>query len=940
MPISTTSYVSKTGLPYVFLTDPVTGELLNVTAVNTTPTFTVNGAACAVTGPWWADATHCCPWAAYRPIVPIVPTDVVTITTVDGWATCGKASVPGVVGGVVRNWVGVLEPGIGKLGGIPMPGYDAPRTMKVGFNPGWGFKPGATTPASLTQNWWHRIGYTTGVLTSDANGRPLSINGTLSAALLATPSTGAVDGRGMPIAMGTVRLVVNETSPAAPMTIAAALNGASVQITGPVVTPGTIVNGVEMRKTWTWTTSYTSTDPASFQASLAFYVRTADGKPGAYTLQDERLLMPGNDVMADDPLTIDANVKAWLTTDSGRTPAILRFNEIFWGFDGNTSAVVPTDRRQPGEWSWANPRLYQSVAVASVRTYDLGVSPDVWFDEAFPNATAVPGVPATYQIAPADVGYQNYSGPGGGWFVFEVVTAAPHPFRSGQAAIFAGSALAAIPVTNGNGPALTASLVGASLEVFKTSPTSFAGMGWRGNFVNAIGQLGGVNNVVGTNVVTGATATVSLPDSAALPVEAGASIAGQLPGTDLWLNTPGPATDDAVTAIVTAALSTLPTGRNVYVERWNEVWSYINAHAYDAAIGNLATLAPGPENWLQTYVRLTAHHHDVATAAANVTGRGGSIKRVFATQYGGPGTTAAMVLYAGQKKVQIDVVSPAPYVGTPSDPTLTYAAASVYAPDSRLKVAAAEPNPFSVAQWIDLLRHYLKYNTRDNGPNGLHGQQRKALSGYVPVNGQPAGFVPSLVAYECGLQLVLPDGVSDDPAMRMQEIHDIVYSPAIADAIDAVLGSYQLAGYDTVLWYNLCMQRQKEAVWGATTWAGQKPGPGLSNKSWLVDHQGHDDTNESVVLYALRRWMDTANVIGGPPPPASASATCNVTSADDVLAVTGTSTIPVSIGTWNVTENADVAAVAALAALPPSTMTIVGTDGTTVTVTGHGFTVH
>jgi hypothetical protein len=864
--ITLSSYVSKTWLPYVFATNSSTSELTDIIAVATAPTFEVNGSIISVTGPFWSDTNHYLPWVIYRPIVPILSTDTVTISTTTGWATAqGPHFLPDVTLQPVLNFVGQLEIGIGKSNGVAMPNFAVTPTMRLGYNITWGGKAGPTNPYSPFRNWIHRS-QLIGSITLDANFHPVSVSGQAELIVYSNVAEqGTVDSRGIPINLGTITLVVNESAPATPMSIDLGIPGSprpsNIVKTGPVITHGPVVDGVEIGKQYQWTYNYVS-NPSTYSAEIALIIFSGSG--GAWTISDEQIFMPGNGVSS---VYADQNVINWVTTPTGRTPDILRWVDVINNFDGVSNVIDNSDRQPITQWTWNLPHVEQNatIAISEIRNYNLTTSPVVWFEQNYPNVVAVGGGPLPYQIAPSSVGYLNDGGAGTGWYIGEVVTAAPHGLKTGQSVAFGNSGLAGLPCTNGNQSPTTVSLNGGSCEVWVTSATSFAFTEFNG-FTNSIGQPGNINGIIGSNPVT-ATALLTVPAPGDVPVEAAAMTTASFPRTNFWLNIPGCATYDCVADIATAALNNLPGDRDLYVERSNEVWSNISWTRLDYGLGQLGVVNSTPENEAQSYVTLTGVFHNIVQAQITALGKTNKLVRVFGIQCVVGGANA-IISYANtwnaanpDNPIMIDAIAAAPYFGVHvNDATITMACASVYSTDSR-SIAFGTSNPFSMGQYIDLLRHVIKYNTSFNGPNGIFASINAAIATYVPCGTQPAGFVPSFIGYEGSIGQPIPSTVytSGNAAMLTDMLHDVQYDPENINAQLAYFGMCQFGGMSTTTILSLCLPREPPNAWGYYQWAGQKPGYGLSNQFWIDDQLGHDDTNESVLGQSWLNWADVAN---------------------------------------------------------------------------------
>ena len=439
-----TAYVAKSGSVVYFFAIDTMGLLSVISAINNNPTISVNGSPVTAEGPFWTNSSKNTPFVCYQ-IPTVTSGQTVTYTASFAWFTCGAGSASTATNAPIANYVGQLEPGVGSLAlNGPIPGFGIPTnpTLGLGFCNSW---PGGQNPGeifTLFRNWLKR-GTWTNVIQKDSYGHPQIISATSACEPVDIGQQNYVDGLGVPIPTGNWAFVYDETAPATPMTVSASIYGpgyGSLSVTGPL--GGTLVESVLVGRYYLFDVQYTSSTPSSYEILITVSVSgTGTGGSGNWTIQNERLVQPGDSLSTTDPYTtaygtaspgtavpgtfaLNSTVKGWLTTPNGNGPSMLRSTGLDSTFDGVCSAVDADDLAGPYEFSYDNSA--RNISCSSIRPYVVGSgnSQYVWLTYPWSGASAVAGGPAPYAIAPSSINYLNFSGTNTDWFVGEIVTAA------------------------------------------------------------------------------------------------------------------------------------------------------------------------------------------------------------------------------------------------------------------------------------------------------------------------------------------------------------------------------------------------------------------------------------------------------------------------------------------------------------------------------------
>ncbi len=907
--LTTPGYVSETGLLMVYCEGNVSDLNNLVTAITSNPSFFKNGSGTpmAVTGPFWRDVRKDSCLVAYRPNTPLLLTDSVTMTTTAGWATTTAGAMPAVTLQALTNNFGQPEPSVGNFGGIAYPGFDQDSsqwTMPLGYNITHG---GESIYFAMYYSFANAIHRETAgmaaVASTDANGNPLTLGAKYAISCLWGNSAGFADSRGCPEPMGVYRFIADESAPATPMVVT--LTGtANVTISAPTIT------GTGVGKTWAWTVAYSPANPVSYFANLTLNIDKPVGGsfPCDWTLGTNfRLQMPGNPTRPTSNYAIDENVRDWLTTPSNKIPEFLRWVDAIIGSNGISTQVDQGDMLNPLEPFW-NP-AQTTVNITAFRNFDPVRSPYTYWSQHWPNATTPGGGPpsAPYGVA-TSAGMENFTGVNTGWIMTEAVyDNSVYQLKSYQTIQF-GAGIPLLPCTNGNLPNVNCNISSMGVTIFMTSPTTFVfswfppGTANVSRPTNTTGIAGNINTLVGTTAVT-TTASLRVPDTGTVGYAGSAHVTGEL-GSGYHMNIPAGATDAFVTAAAAQVFANYPSGGSVLVEYSNELWSIIGSMLGMYMLGNCQALSHTYTTRSQTAVLRARQVHDLVVAAAATAGWTGTIIRAFGSQYGNIGETTAIISFVNTynaanpgSPIQVDAVLVAPYMPAPAftDVTLNAACASVYA-QNPASTQFGNANPFTRSQWWDLFAHQIKYYTADNGPAGRAALTLNALRQYVPVNAQPAGFVPAMRGYEGGLQNVYTGSTATGAgatAMNLQLMHDLQYDPMARKFDLANYQSWQFSGFSHVNIYGLCMIRQPPNVWPQYMWAGQQPGPGdgtvngVTNLFYSDTGQAEDYHNQSVRGDMWREWADVTN-------PATAP-------QDAEGAITLGALVPAGVGTFRTT---------------------------------------
>ena len=920
MALAVTAYVGRLGLNvYWFAVDGTTNALRQITAVGGNPTCTVNGSSVALQGPWWSDGIagganeEGLPFVAYTLATPALATDVVEYSASSGWFTA-SGSAPAATNAAVANYVGQFEPGIGNFAivtGVPVnvPGFgvnDMVPTMPVGFNSSWSGSALYFGTYNWQQNWFKKCSKGTNLGSPlDTHGHPLTITAASVWKPIQVQQANLVDNRLTPIPLGVWTFVADETLPGSPMTVTIACSSPG-HIASSGTTPGTLVNGVRVGKTW-WFDLELVASPSNWGPEPTITFGGAGGTyPANWTLQNERLIPPlvtsaagGNAAQTyvdgepyqavggatvDGKFAIDQNLIHNLTTPSGKGPATIRFMDAMMSFDGRTGESDASTLQSPYNIQWQGTE--HQFTLSQIRPYDPAVSPYVYFPQAYPGTSNIGDGTTPYAIAIAGVGdgtvgWLNFGGSTTGWLVAEFVTTGSHGLVSGQnITLPSGGGLSSVTQTAGSSSTTTFSASAGSQPIWVTSATTFV-MTLFGNSTVTTGMPGLINNISGTQTVTG-NGYVFIPDNGSLAAQVLARAASQWTGCRAWWNIPGPAMDNLITSLAQTALAYTDPGHEHIIELENEVWSNDFAKIIAYANGKLGLLGTQSGHYNDWLVGQSARAYWLWRAVFDAAGRGNEVKLCVGGQF----TDSAVTQSVASSVATYNAANPsqpcvwdyhciADYIYSETGTTFKNAAALVYKSDSRSIGFGSGNNAWTVAQWLELLRHNIKYDTFQINGNWLT-QILGWLDGYTAVGPQPFGYVPQLVGYEGSIQNLFPH-VDNTGSYTLQGdgTHDCAYHP---DVLHAMRTFYQRQQYIGLKFLNVCAYNmvrwnlsgtngtQPALAWGQWNWAAQDFGYGdgsdgkATNQFSAGTGTSYDNVNVSVLGQAYQNWAEAANV--------------------------------------------------------------------------------
>lgn len=891
--ISNSGYITQEGLIAVFAKNGI--NYTPFTVVTTSPTFYLNGSSTplAVYGPFYANSAHNLPAVFYLPATPFLVTDSLKMTAPASWATTATGLTPAANLLTLQNSLGQPEPSMGSYSNVPVPGFNQPSSqwvMPVAAQVTAHGKPCYFSTHFPLANALLRSGTPSHVLTQDSNGHPLTISAAATLQPILPNSGGPGDGRLTPQATGIYTWEYDEKNPSNPMPVTLGSGQANVVVTplgiSGLVNPGTLIGGVLVGRKYQWNVTYISNTATNFYMNLMLTISkpTSASYPCPWTMTNEFFGDPSNQSRPTNPMQISANFAKWLTTPSGKTPTFIRWMQT--GDCGSTgsvgSCVDPQDLSLDTNWVWGNQPAYQ-FNISSIDAYDPSVSPDTWWSQPWPNATTPGGGPTGLPYMLPSGYTTGPTGPATGWGVGRVVLSSPpYQLKSGQQILFANtSALTAIPCTNGNQANITVNLANYSPFIEVDQAGSFL-FWFPHGFTNTTGQPGGINNVAGNNTITGGTLSLQIPISFALPYKAQCAITAQLPNTDYWANYPMAGTDATYAAIATKIFNTFPSVRldgkqsTVYSEWSNENWNTAYpywAFGFTNALGSLKAISNTFTANYEVAVLRAWQMHNIVQATANSMGWTGKLVRVFGSQQANPAETQVRINFINTyntanpgNPIQVDAIAIAPYVptGQISDSTLQQAAASIWNLN-------ATPYQLTRGQWWDIFKHHTRLNTTDNGPTGIIAQQLNYIKQYIPVNDQPADFIPELIMYEGGLQNAIPVSTSGNSNTDNQISSDLIFDKTQKNWELGCYGSWQAQGYAKAMVFTLSDIRapgNPGNFWPQTYFDCQPFGPGDGTGPNLITNTfqqntglGQDITNESVRLYSMNLWNDSVPVM-------------------------------------------------------------------------------
>ncbi len=232
-------------------------------------------------------------------------------------------------------------------------------------------------------------------------------------------------------------------------------------------------------------------------------------------------------------------------------------------------------------------------------------------------------------------------------------------------------------------------------------------------------------------------------------------------------------------------------------------------------------------------------------------------------------------------------------------PSFVWAAASVVSTKSNSIASTSNTpgnpyaaNPWTLSQYLDYLRHWIKYQLYGGGPDGLLAQHAAAINNY---SGTP---LPYLVCYESSMETLVPFYIDptapNGPDLVAQLTHDVFYHPDQYYAELAYFQTLQQGGLRT------CNQLYLVGglaylggdtsplvinTWEESMWSGQAAGHGDNsdglgtNQFWMNTGKCENLTNVSPRYRAFLDWAAAANCPAGPFRPLTTMAIARTTGA-------------------------------------------------------------
>jgi hypothetical protein len=705
----------------------------------------------------------------------IAPGDQLALALPAGWVAGAPAlSVP------LRNSVGQVE--------FPIP----QPTMALGLNL-------SRCPVNRTalycpvRNWAVRLGAWDAncTATDPTSGLPTTIKGTTTATICG----GQVPAVPVPAGLWTVQWDSTDPNTKVSLGTAGTAQWIAAERTD-LKQPGT--SGAGITRVFQLDASIGGNAPAPF---VTCTIAHPQGKP---KLANLRIWPPGN-TPDPDPLAVEQAILDTLTVAPGQGPTILRFIDACAAGGGWSNICDPADLPSITRTSWATPGRVLTAQIAQVRPLDPSVSPNilgtVWGD-----------------LPIAGKSIFNY----GSSLVCEIVTAAPHGFKTGQLAQFAMRDTLAVTV---NGQAVSASLASrVGRPVYVTGPTTFA-VRIQNSYLP--------NNVVSdpdaafTPSAT-ATATVRVPDAVFLPYEFAAAMSSKWPGTICWIPIPANASDACVDAIATKVLSKLAPGCKVIAELSNETFNtgFPQNELFVVLTRALATQAGAP----QAYVKRTSEV--VARFKAIFGDRSGDVLSVINWQ---PGTLDPILARCQQAGFVPDIVSYAAYYTIGAGP-----------PGQAARWGRITAT-WSAPMMHDLARHYVQLDPVY--ARGMNDRAMASIRKYEAAIGHPVLHY----CYEASIEHPIPGGNPGTFPSLAARTWDWEHHPDAADTQRVFYAAMQSAGVQTAVEESAWIEPRTDGyTWGVWHWQGQQSGPGIFN----VGHgQPGWTANQSVKGMAWRLWQ-------------------------------------------------------------------------------------
>lgn len=682
------------------------------TAINNTPTLTVNGASRgALTGGLASGFTNYCAFEV--PGAGLTASDVATLDAPAGWAL----SAAGGTGAMTAEPVSIYT---GQSAGFRVPGYKP--TLRMGINIDSG--PTSNLAAGpYLRNLAYRLGGPgswNNVSAFDATGKPtaLSANSAFTG-IINSPSTNGLDSTDYPGPVGLFAVGWDDLDPVNPTTFE--LYSASSAVTTvtertDLANPG--VNGIGKVRVYNIQRA-----GASARTYVQFRMTCASRAPKFDNLV---IFGPGEFTYTDgQPTTLsNANPHAFSPTllERLRNVASLRcYSPII---DGPKTAIAEWDQsRWISDWSYGDntTKTTLSQAFTSAQPYDPATWPWIYSPSAGTkfSATLVTGIdantttltvsdaatapvliglrlfvgtevmrvkavsgttvtvergchgttPASHAAGAIQVGYRFASPTLGGSSIYgkstwHILTSqVPHGLVTGQPIWPRGSGWpAAADCTNG--------------VTMKQQETPTSVHDWT-NVSNPV-LVTGANTVLWSGGPSTATASVlletmtldpslcyasrDLPDSAQVPYGVHAKLADATGAKQVWYSVPHASTDDFCWQAAREVRDNLRPGHEVWLELGNEIWHF--QPAWNHFLQLSAALYPGQPS-LAYYPKRSAEVAAIWRAAFDEGGRNrsGEIKLYLNFQAVFPALFTALMNWTASQGIKVDGVAVAPYLG-------------------------------------------------------------------------------------------------------------------------------------------------------------------------------------------------------------------------------------------------------------------------------------
>lgn len=389
---------------------------------------------------------------------------------------------------------------------------------------------------------------------------------------------------------------------------------------------------------------------------------------------------------------------------------------------------------------------------------------------------------------------------------------------------------------------------------------------------------------------SGATATALLtypfkafltnPAPGVIAHEAAISLVNEWLGCNYWPNMGMFGTDACAQSIASTIATNLAPGRKIYWETGNEQWNVTSEYNFNTVTGRLAS--PNLDPYTSGHARSAAVHDAVESTLAAV-GRGGDLVRVFGSQFSGVFNTQALITYANPNATKVGAVAVAPYIDSPLsfgdggfDSSWRVAAASV-AHSISYSTQYNTAWPWSMLMYHCIWRHHCNYSMAYNG-TGLYGQSQGFLAAHQAVlSTYTAGPIPSLVAYEGGIERAIPpggigtsgtqpDGRTNGATLERALEHDFFFHPRMKTLIEVWHRMCARGGITATCYFELVGMIQGDGqLWTLVTNAGMQDGLGdgsdgkTINKTWLATGKSQFLNNVAPALAGLKSFGAVSN---------------------------------------------------------------------------------